>query len=105
MIRRPPRSTLFPYTTLFRSRLTEGKRNDSTQSFHQAETYPDDDADEQHRTAAFVGQLPYLRSYLLPQFAHSRHSNTGRDHRVRQRSSNGRSGSERDDSTLDVTNG
>src|SRR5256885_10587474 len=23
MIRRPPRSTLFPYTTLFRSRLTE----------------------------------------------------------------------------------
>src|SRR2546425_709789 len=24
MIRRPPRSTLFPYTTLFRSRLTEG---------------------------------------------------------------------------------
>src|SRR5258708_24193055 len=24
MIRRPPRSTLFPYTTLFRSRLTNG---------------------------------------------------------------------------------
>src|SRR2546422_5518163 len=24
MIRRPPRSTLFPYTTLFRSRLTQG---------------------------------------------------------------------------------
>src|SRR2546427_10673257 len=24
MIRRPPRSTLFPYTTLFRSRRTEG---------------------------------------------------------------------------------
>src|SRR5258707_7873196 len=24
MIRRPPRSTLFPYTTLFRSRITEG---------------------------------------------------------------------------------
>src|SRR2546427_6491224 len=24
MIRRPPRSTLFPYTTLFRSRLEEG---------------------------------------------------------------------------------
>src|SRR5260370_10426781 len=24
MIRRPPRSTLFPYTTLFRSRLGEG---------------------------------------------------------------------------------
>src|SRR3712207_8135083 len=25
MIRRPPRSTLFPYTTLFRSRLYEGR--------------------------------------------------------------------------------
>src|SRR3712207_7647808 len=25
MIRRPPRSTLFPYTTLFRSRWTEGR--------------------------------------------------------------------------------
>src|SRR3712207_8592237 len=25
MIRRPPRSTLFPYTTLFRSRLVKGK--------------------------------------------------------------------------------
>src|SRR2546430_5442275 len=26
MIRRPPRSTLFPYTTLFRSRSPHGKR-------------------------------------------------------------------------------
>src|SRR6266511_5715728 len=26
MIRRPPRSTLFPYTTLFRSRLGSGRR-------------------------------------------------------------------------------
>src|SRR5260221_10803644 len=28
MIRRPPRSTLFPYTTLFRSRLKGGARNE-----------------------------------------------------------------------------
>src|SRR2546422_5411304 len=28
MIRRPPRSTLFPYTTLFRSSLTLGQIND-----------------------------------------------------------------------------
>src|SRR2546427_4537122 len=27
MIRRPPRSTLFPYTTLFRSRLVKGERS------------------------------------------------------------------------------
>src|SRR2546427_9370332 len=29
MIRRPPRSTLFPYTTLFRSRLFNTQRNDT----------------------------------------------------------------------------
>src|SRR3712207_7145022 len=29
MIRRPPRSTLFPYTTLFRSRMRGGSREDS----------------------------------------------------------------------------
>src|ERR1035438_3044274 len=29
MIRRPPRSTLFPYTTLFRSILLEGRRNEA----------------------------------------------------------------------------
>src|SRR3989442_9294020 len=28
MIRRPPRSTLFPYTTLFRSRERRGRRRD-----------------------------------------------------------------------------
>src|SRR5688572_32691347 len=28
MIRRPPRSTLFPYTTLFRSLLAEGEERD-----------------------------------------------------------------------------
>src|SRR3712207_7138706 len=30
MIRRPPRSTLFPYTTLFRSRADRGKRRAGT---------------------------------------------------------------------------
>src|SRR5947209_14086549 len=30
MIRRPPRSTLFPYTTLFRSDLTRGPRSQQT---------------------------------------------------------------------------
>src|SRR3712207_9581404 len=31
MIRRPPRSTLFPYTTLFRSRFREGMASGVTQ--------------------------------------------------------------------------
>src|SRR2546429_7268743 len=30
MIRRPPRSTLFPYTTLFRSDLSDGRMRDLT---------------------------------------------------------------------------
>src|SRR2546422_5829328 len=33
MIRRPPRSTLFPYTTLFRSLLTDGKSRNSAAVF------------------------------------------------------------------------
>src|SRR5256886_15853589 len=39
MIRRPPRSTLFPYTTLFRSMATKNKNLDSTISFLGAGTY------------------------------------------------------------------
>src|SRR3712207_7770532 len=34
MIRRPPRSTLFPYTTLFRSRLREKVRPHGRQGSH-----------------------------------------------------------------------
>src|SRR2546422_5828114 len=30
MIRRPPRSTLFPYTTLFRSELSWGRQRDAS---------------------------------------------------------------------------
>src|SRR2546430_14244641 len=37
MIRRPPRSTLFPYTTLFRSRAGAGLLSDDTLAVH-----PDD---------------------------------------------------------------
>src|SRR5258707_15255797 len=32
MIRRPPRSTLFPYTTLFRSRLRDRDSSDASRS-------------------------------------------------------------------------
>src|SRR3712207_6975778 len=40
MIRRPPRSTLFPYTTLFRSERLKAKRHDDRafQRFHEAAT-------------------------------------------------------------------
>src|SRR3712207_9007147 len=43
MIRRPPRSTLFPYTTLFRSRLTEAgvlaSESTRTRGGHLVETF------------------------------------------------------------------
>src|SRR5690349_24024815 len=35
MIRRPPRSTLFPYTTLFRSREARDRHGDGLQPVHQ----------------------------------------------------------------------
>src|SRR3989442_2424874 len=38
MIRRPPRSTLFPYTTLFRSRLVVGRDDDEGFLSHSAPT-------------------------------------------------------------------
>src|SRR3712207_8369125 len=51
MIRRPPRSTLFPYTTLFRSHA--GKRRLPTQSrFREA---------HEHVGRSRLGELPRLR--------------------------------------------
>src|SRR3712207_8490197 len=62
MIRRPPRSTLFPYTTLFRSRLLSLSRREADLVFR---IRPFDDADVVQRRfmhldyAAYVGaQLP-----------------------------------------------
>src|SRR2546421_8800998 len=54
MIRRPPRSTLFPYTTLFRSRL---RRDDAAHALpqrhrrsrrHRAQHLPGDERSEEH---------------------------------------------------------
>src|SRR3712207_7968726 len=41
MIRRPPRSTLFPYTTLFRSEASERGRNTRMQLFEKLIEYPE----------------------------------------------------------------
>src|SRR2546430_13484228 len=43
MIRRPPRSTLFPYTTLFRSQLQIDRAQEA------AHHRPEDEADAEHR--------------------------------------------------------
>src|SRR2546430_12488522 len=55
MIRRPPRSTLFPYTTLFRSRL----RADAGPSFAQAISVPGLSLIAEHkRRSPSAGAIP-----------------------------------------------
>src|SRR5258707_10577138 len=49
MIRRPPRSTLFPYTTLFRSRFRAG-------------TDEPDTLDRRHQRAHALAELPFERA-------------------------------------------
>src|SRR3712207_7160234 len=51
MIRRPPRSTLFPYTTLFRSRLPGEEPHDAVGGLHGAGrlVHDDDGARAEHR--------------------------------------------------------
>src|SRR5438128_2993868 len=67
MIRRPPRSTLFPYTTLFRSMAAEGiaftgsTGEDYAISFENAIVTETDDPDE------IVGYLLHLRRYSQEQ--------------------------------------
>src|SRR5258708_14140532 len=48
MIRRPPRSTLFPYTTLFRSKLLADANADSLMAFATAIMTTDTKRSEEH---------------------------------------------------------
>src|SRR2546422_8410308 len=56
MIRRPPRSTLFPYTTLFRSYLGGWKRGRGTRQPEGAEA----EAAKEHDGSAGRGLVPQL---------------------------------------------
>src|SRR5437660_9567624 len=48
MIRRPPRSTLFPYTTLFRSFVAEPSREAREQHVERSGVVIDDERSEEH---------------------------------------------------------
>src|SRR5258707_3880575 len=68
MIRRPPRSTLFPYTTLFRSEITHdagGDRPHGSRPVHDSE--PERPADRQQRDGRSEEHTSELQSrqYLV----------------------------------------
>src|SRR3712207_7135645 len=56
MIRRPPRSTLFPYTTLFRSRVHEGGRGVTDRSHRLVGLH---ERLDQRDGGRVVGQVPH----------------------------------------------
>src|SRR3712207_6865364 len=64
MIRRPPRSTLFPYTTLFRSDLGRAERDDRHPEVHRLEQRQPErrPADRVQVDAAQIGRAPRLNS-------------------------------------------
>src|SRR5258705_4635713 len=75
MIRRPPRSTLFPYTTLFRShglfreRKAHPRRNDGqrlaadrlVRATHRVVVVPEDDLNAEPRSEEHTSELQSLR--------------------------------------------
>src|SRR3989442_11513580 len=68
MIRRPPRSTLFPYTTLFRSQLVEtlvelGNAGQSTEIVERAHLSPSRARSEEHTSE--LQSRPHLVCRLL----------------------------------------
>src|SRR5258707_2743369 len=67
MIRRPPRSTLFPYTTLFRSeRLRDAReRSDAVFRLLRADAIYDRPIPERHRLIFYVGHLETFDWNLL----------------------------------------
>src|SRR3989441_11557181 len=67
MIRRPPRSTLFPYTTLFRSRETVGRRRPPRPALYPRPLEPDRvHARRQRRRELGRPALPEVRRHREP---------------------------------------
>src|SRR5258707_12002117 len=57
MIRRPPRSTLFPYTTLFRSRAQRALDRDGAALVKLGEPGDPSKAEREHKTAIALGNV------------------------------------------------
>src|SRR3712207_9004626 len=65
MIRRPPRSTLFPYTTLFRSRQVVGKKSDALEVEIFEDLGPDPVVSEVGREAELLVGLDRVHPLVL----------------------------------------
>src|SRR3712207_7277363 len=63
MIRRPPRSTLFPYTTLFRSCLSEDRKKNSSQDRYDG--YDDEQFDQRDRKSTRLNSSHANISYAV----------------------------------------
>src|SRR5271169_6912208 len=59
MIRRPPRSTLFPYTTLFRSARPNGSRLRSREPWHRPPSWRFDEDRKSTRLNSSHGSISY----------------------------------------------
>ena len=56
MIRRPPRSTLFPYTTLFRSQRHQGDKNDDNDDNDNNNDNDNDNDDDEEEIGEEIGR-------------------------------------------------
>src|SRR2546422_8296106 len=75
MIRRPPRSTLFPYTTLFRSRNdTPGRR--ATLATRSGSARPEPVARSEEHTSELQSRLHLVCRLLLEKKNHVSHANS-----------------------------
>src|SRR5947207_10692724 len=65
MIRRPPRSTLFPYTTLFRSRVVKGENEIEYRGFHDFDKDESRDGGEKDRKSTRLNSSHTVISYAV----------------------------------------
>src|SRR3712207_1755933 len=78
MIRRPPRSTLFPYTTLFRSSWPDIPTLDDVEHYKNFESKPENLLDDQYFKMANIQtpELAELAPVFIKNVTFSRSSNT-----------------------------
>src|SRR2546429_1326327 len=68
MIRRPPRSTLFPYTTLFRSPETDASSRPSNSNLNNNTTsFNISDNHAENRDPPHIEHIPVIKKNLIPQ--------------------------------------